>query len=257
MTAKSIIQIDVEDSQFRAFYDLYQVYQDHLAQAPDDWKAAGEAINEAAGEMDVFSESAKSSKEFLLASATQTSIIADEIRKASIANNALLESLIKNTKAQKNFSDETERGNESLKKMKENAEGVAGSVFGIGKWLLKLGAWGAGLAGLGGILSGLGLKDLASSAVDTQRSARGLGMTPGQLTAFNQDFGSRYLDESTLGAYFAEAGHAFRVKVDSCFARSWTVGAQRRGVFGFYSDCGLVVKLFLRFRIDSPLRLMR
>jgi len=34
-------------------------------------------------------------------------------------------------------------------------------------------------------------------------------------------------------AYFAEAGHAFRVKVDRCFARSWTVGAQRRRGFLF------------------------
>jgi len=34
-------------------------------------------------------------------------------------------------------------------------------------------------------------------------------------------------------AYFGEAGHAFRVKAGRCFARSWTVGAQRRRGFLF------------------------
>jgi hypothetical protein len=212
MSNAPIIKVQVDDSQFKAFLDLYQVYQEHLESAPEEWKATGEAIEDAAGEMGGFAESTKASKDFLLIAATQSAIIADEIRKASSANNALLESLTKNTKAQKSFADETERGNESLKKMKEHAEGVAGSVFGIGKWLLKLGAWGAGLAGLGGILGGLGLKDLAESAVNTQRGARGLGMTPGQLTAFNQDFGGRYLDQSVLGAV-ANAQNSFAGRV--------------------------------------------
>lgn len=60
-----------------------------------------------------------------------------------------------------------------------------------------------------------------------------------------------------LRAYFAEAGHAFRMKPDRCFARSWTVGAQRRRGFCFYSDCWFSVKLIFSFRIDSPFMLIR
>jgi hypothetical protein len=62
---------------------------------------------------------------------------------------------------------------------------------------------------------------------------------------------------SRFGAYFAEAGHAFRLKPDRCFARSWTAGAQRRRGFCFYSDCWFSVKLIFSFRIDSPFMLIR
>jgi NAD(P)-dependent dehydrogenase (short-subunit alcohol dehydrogenase family) len=41
------------------------------------------------------------------------------------------------------------------------------------------------------------------------------------------------MDVRNDAAYFREAGHAFRVKADRCFARSWTVGAQRRRGFLF------------------------
>lgn len=46
-----------------------------------------------------------------------------------------------------------------------------------------------------------------------------------------QDRLSRWV--RNLVAYFAEAGHAFRMKADRCFARSWTVGVQRRRGFLF------------------------
>jgi hypothetical protein len=212
VATRSVIQVAVDDTQFKAFLDLYQEYQSHLESAPEEWRKTGEAISDAGGGMEDFAAASKSSKEFMLIAATQAEIISKEIRKASASNNALFESLTKNAKAQKNFADESERSSKALKEMQKHAEGVAGSIFGIGKWLLKLGAFGAGMAGLGGILSGLGLRDLASSAVDTQRSARGLGMTPGQLTAFNQDFGSRYLDPSVLGNV-ANAQNSFTGRV--------------------------------------------
>lgn len=208
MTAKSVVQIEVVDDSFRDFYALFQEYQKNLEDMPDDWRATSDAINDAGGEMDNFSEASRASRDFLLVAATQSEHIAKEIRNASASNNALLAGLLKNTAAQKGFADESERANRSLATMKKNAEGVAHSIFGIGKWLLKLGALGGGLAGLGGLLSGIGLKDLASSAVDTQRNARGLGMKPGQLTAFNQDFGSRYLDPGVLGS-IANAQNSF------------------------------------------------
>lgn len=221
MAAKSVVQVEIQDDQFRDFYALFQEYQAKLETMPDDWKATGEAIEGAGGDMEVFSEASRASKDFLLIAATQAGVISKEIRAASVSNNALLESLTKNTKAQKDFADETERGNQSLKKMKDSAEGVASSIFGIGKFLMKVGAWGAGLAGLGGLLGGLGLKDLAESAVDNQRSARGLGMTPGQLTAFNQDYG-RYIDQGTVGSV-ANAQNSFS-------GRMWLARAAGEGI---------------------------
>lgn len=200
MSNVPIVKVQVDDSQFKAFFELYKDYQSTLEEMPEEWKKIGGTIYDAGGKMEDFSGAAESSKDFLVIAATQAEIISREIRKASVANSVLLESLSKNTKAQKSFADESERGSLALSSMKKHAEGLSSSIFGMGKWLLKLGTIGGGLAGLGGILGSIGLRDLASSAVDTQRSARSLGMTPGQLTAFDQDFGQRYLDPSVLGS---------------------------------------------------------
>lgn len=198
MVAKSVVQIDIEDGQFRDFYALYQEYQQQLENCAAAWADTNDAIGDAEDAMGKLLGLSGHNADAVTIAAYQANVIVKELRQASVANAVLLGSVLKNTKAQKGFADESERGNRALEKMKKSADGVAHSIFGIGKWLLKLGAWGGGLAGLGGLLSGLGLKDLASSAVNTQRSARGLGMTPGQLTAFNQDYG-RYVDPGTLG----------------------------------------------------------
>ncbi|OUE47281.1 hypothetical protein BZY94_06145 [Burkholderia territorii] len=172
--------------------------------------------------MEAFSAASHASQDFLVIAATQAEVISKEIRKASASNVAFLQLLNKNVVAQKNFSDESERGNKALEKMKKNADSVAHSIFGLGKFLMKLGVMGAGIAGLGGLLSAISLKDLAASSVETQRSARGLGMTPGQLTAFNQDFGERYLDQSVLGS-IADSQNSF-------IGRMWLARASGLGM---------------------------
>ncbi len=199
MTAKSIVQVEVQDEQFREFYSLFQEYQEKLAEGSDAWKATTESIDDAEGAMEKLLDLSGQHADAATIAAYQATVIAREIRAASASNNALLEGLTKNTKAQKGFANETERSNKAFERLKKNVDGVAHSIFGIGKWILKLGALGGGLAGLGGLLSGIGLKDLAASAVDNQRSARGLGMTTGQLTAFKQDLGD-YIDPGVLAS---------------------------------------------------------
>jgi soluble lytic murein transglycosylase-like protein len=222
MSNVPIIKVQVDDSQFKEFFELYKDYQSTLEEMPEEWKKIGGTIYDAGGKMEDFSGAAESSKDFLVIAATQAEVISREIRKASVANSVLLESLSKNTKAQKSFADESERGSLALSSMKKHAEGLSSSIFGMGKWLLKLGTIGGGLAGLGGILGSIGLRDLASSAVDTQRGARSLGMTPGQLTAFDQDFGQRYLDSSVLGS-IAGAQSSFTGRV-------WLARAAGQGI---------------------------
>lgn len=222
MAAKSVIQVEIDpDGNFKSFYDMYKEYEEHVERSANSWKDLSDAIDDTEGPMEALLDLSDKNANAVTIAAYQANVIAKEIRAASASNNALLESLTKNIRAQKDFANETERGNQSLKKMKENAEGVASSIFGIGKFLMKVGAWGAGLAGLGGLLGGLGLKDLAESAVDNQRSARGLGMTPGQLTAFNQDYG-RYIDQGTLGSV-ASAQNSFA-------GRMWLARAAGEGI---------------------------
>lgn len=224
MSAKSIIEVDVDpEGNFRQFYEQFQEYQKKAEESSEIWEDTSSGIEDASEAMDALVDLSGKNADFAMIAAYQANVIAKEIRAASASSNALLEGLSKNTKAQKNFADESERGNKALEKMKKNAEGVAHSIFGVGKFLMKVGAWGAGLAGLGGLLGAISLKDLASSAVDTQRGARGLGMTPGQLTAFNQDFGGRYLDQSVLGS-IADSQNSFAGRMWLARAAAMNVG---------------------------------
>ena len=183
MSNKPIIEIDVSDAQFRSFYELFQQYSAQVEEMPDDWKKVAGATKEAGKSVADFAKYSDTSKESLMLAAIQ----ADAIGKAvGVA-----------IKAQKEFASVARSGSSELEKMAKHAKSLGSEVFGIGKFLMKIGAIGAGVTGLGAILSGLGLRDLARSAVSTQGEARSIGVTTGQLSAFQTDFG-RYVDPSIL-----------------------------------------------------------
>ncbi|MDE1854491.1 MAG: hypothetical protein KGI38_12205, partial [Thaumarchaeota archaeon] len=48
MTVKSVFEINVEDSQFKEFYKLFQEYQAHLGKMPDDWRKIDQMQKKAA-----------------------------------------------------------------------------------------------------------------------------------------------------------------------------------------------------------------
>lgn len=209
MTAKSVISVDIDpEGKFKAFYDLYQEYDKKVKESPEVWSDVSESLDGASEAMESLLDLSDKNADAVTIAAYQANVISKEIRAASVANRALFEELTKNTKAQKSFADEAQRSSRHMQELKKGAGEFAHEIFGVGKFLMKVGAWGAGIAGLGGLLGAISLKDLASSAVETQRGARGLGMTPGQLTAFNQDFGGRYLDQSVIGS-IADAQNSF------------------------------------------------
>ncbi|MDE2469953.1 MAG: lytic transglycosylase domain-containing protein, partial [Bradyrhizobium sp.] len=168
MAKKPIIQIDVNDDAFKRFYDLFQQYQAKVEELPDDWKKIDEAMS---GAGKSFVRSASDTQELLAGMAAMSATIAEAVSHA--------------VKAQRQFSAETNRSHQSMLKLGTAARGVASTVFGMGKWLLKWGAIGGGLAGIG---STIGLDDLAYAAMSRQRSARGVGMSPGQQAAFSTYF---------------------------------------------------------------------
>jgi hypothetical protein len=183
MSNKPIIEIDVSDAQFRSFYELFKQYSAQVEEMPDDWKKVAGATKEASGSMTDFAKLSDSSRTALMVAAIQADAIGKAVSDA--------------VEAQKSFAKETERSSNHMKELKKGVKEFAHEVFGVGKFLMKLGALGLGTAGIGAILSGLGLRDLARSAISTQGEARGIGVTPGQLSAFQTDFG-RYVDPSIL-----------------------------------------------------------
>lgn len=183
MSNKPIIEIDVNSDQFRQFYDMFQQYSAQVEDMPADWKKISGATAEAGKAVGDFAKFSDSSKEALMLAAIQADAIGKSVGEA--------------IKAQKEFASVARNGSSELEKMAKHAKTLGSEVFGIGKFLMKIGAIGAGVTGLGAILSGLGLRDLARSAISNQGEARSIGVTPGQLSAFQTDFG-RYVDPSIL-----------------------------------------------------------
>ena len=168
MAKKPIISIDIDDAKFKAFLELFDKYREHLDSMPESWKGANDVMN--AG---------------IAAIAEQTHSIAKHLHEA--------------TAAQKQFTHATRHGESGLKKMANEARKLSDSILNIGKSLLKVG--GLGLGGIGAAL--FGIDRLASDAVGTQYSARGLGISIGQKKAFATAY-RRIMPASVLGAIAGE-----------------------------------------------------
>ncbi|UNC15606.1 hypothetical protein FE249_15955 [Acidiphilium multivorum] len=169
MAVKSIIDIDVQDEAFKRFLDLFDEFQSKIADLPDEWKKVDAAMS---GAGKTFAKTSGASDAILAGMAASSATIVEAIHKA--------------TKAQREFEHATRKSHTALDGVAKTASKVSHSIFGIGKWMLKWGTLGGGLAGIAG---GVGLDDLAYSALSRQRSARGIGMTPGQQAAFQTYFG--------------------------------------------------------------------
>ena len=176
MANKPVIDIDVNSDQFKQFYELFQEYHAKLEAMPSDWKKVDAATKKAATAFGAISGAAAGSFDVA-------------VKKAQ----SLTKEVNKSTVAQKQFHKAARSSASELKKMATFAGSTAKHVFGLGKYLFKIGALGGGIS----LLGGFGLRELGEGAVASQRTARGLGMTPGQIKAWRTDM-SRYIDPSIL-----------------------------------------------------------
>ena len=181
MAAKSIIDVQINDGQFREFHALFTEYQKKLEEMPDDWKKVVDVIDDAGGGMDDFAQSSRHSKDFLMIAAIQ----ADAISKA----------INRSTGAQDKFNTKAKDGAIQVGRMAKFSKELEKSIFSMGKVLLKLGTVGAG-----GIASGIGAVYGATSQLAGQNlQARGLGLRIGQTQAFGANFEKFGLGASDLG----------------------------------------------------------
>ncbi len=186
MAKKPIISVDVQDEAFKRFYELFKEYESKVADLPSEWKKVDDAMN---GAGKGFTRSAAHTNALLAGMAAASASVAEAIHQAA--------------KAQHQFDQATRRTHSSMTKLGVATRGVAGTIFGMGKWLLK---WGGISATLGAAGGALGASDLAYNVLSRQRAARGLGMTPGQATAF--------------GTYFGQFGNAESIASNVAAARN-------------------------------------
>lgn len=172
MATKSIIEIPVDDSEFRRFYELFEKFKDETAEMPETWRAIDEAMGSATS---TATEGALNAREALAVAAAQAGVIAEALRGA--------------VKAQSDLGSATHKTNTGMQGLQKSAEGVGRAISLVGGWIVKLGA----IGGLGALFSGFGIGELANAAFSRSRSAGGLGISPGLLASFQvnaQQFGT-------------------------------------------------------------------
>jgi len=181
MTAKSIIDVEINDSKFREFHALFTEYQKRLEDMPDDWKKVIDVIEDAGSGMEDFSKSSMHSKDFLMISAIQ----ADAISKG----------MLRAASSQDKFNTKAKDGAIQVGRMAKFSKEFEKSIFNMSKVLLKLGT-----VGVSGIGSAIGAVYGATSMLAGQNlQARGLGLKIGQTQAFNANFEKFGLGASDLG----------------------------------------------------------
>ena len=176
MAVKSILDVEVNDEQFKAYTALFGKYQDALKMMPNAWKQAGEAVGD-----------------------TQKDIMS--MSSALLAQNELLH---KQLLAHLEIGNEVGKTESTFDKMTRSTKKVWDNVSGITlsllKWSTITSAVGT-LMGFGGLF---GYEALARSAGHARTSAMGLGVTPAQLQAANLVYGNKLGDAGGILSNLAD-----------------------------------------------------
>jgi len=179
MTAKAIVQIDVDDSKFREFNDLFLKYQKRLGEMPDDWKKVVDVIGEGGAEMGDFAKSSKLSKEFLMIAAIQA--------------NAISQGMARATGVQDKFNTKVKDGAIQMGRMAKFSKEMHKDISKMSSIYLKLGALGAAAMAMPMAVFGA-----TNKLAGQNLQARGLGLKIGQTQAFDANFEKLGLGTSDL-----------------------------------------------------------
>jgi hypothetical protein len=171
MAVKSILDIDVQDSKFKAFKEQYDRYQAALAKAPGAWKAVNK-------------ETAAVGKSF----EKMAQALLDQGKSRSAVDDA-------SKKQERSLT----RSDQLWTSISKKTKSIAGDVLSATRSLIS---WTGILSGIGGLLgigSLFGLDKMGANVSNQRRSSMGLGMSIGQQKAFQTNF-SRVVDpDAVLG----------------------------------------------------------
>lgn len=171
MTVRSVIDIEINDGEFKDFAATFEKYQQALAKTPKDWEASGKAQR-------------------------PTVLAFQGIAAALLAQSALqakrLKTLKDEAKVEKESSSYWKDMVRSSREVASNAASIAKSVLST----IGVGAIFSGLLGAGGLF---GLSELAGSVGNSRRTALGLGSTIGETRAFGLNYGRLVDPGSVIG----------------------------------------------------------
>lgn len=187
MAVKSIIDIDVDDSKFKQFYDLFEKYRKALNDSPKSWAKADSAIGVAAD----------STKDLTAAIVAQTAVLSKQVDAYAKIRTHVREA----DQSMINF-------NRTAKKTFDLITGTTGSIL---KWGSIFAGGASILAGFGGFF---GFESLARSQAGTLTSAMGLGVQPGQFQAANIAYQNIPGSGSILSALAAAQGTAQTYQIE-------------------------------------------
>lgn len=199
--AKSIIDIEVKDGDFRRFMDLFEKYKAALGEMPKARKV-DEKASEGAAKVD--GKRASIMSDVTASLAAHAKLISEISQKTRTLNEMDARSAYHQQQADKLHAAATDRENKALAKREKRIRSIAstfssiaGTSAGIGLNVAKWGI-GAGLAAFGGGLFGMGA--LGRSATSDRSTARGYGVSAGALRAWRNDFAPYGNPDALLGA---------------------------------------------------------
>lgn len=217
MANKSVIDIDVNDAKFREFYKLYLEFDNRIKGSAEKWSGLNSEIRLTVGMLRKVTLQSKDINEGFKDAALGISSLSGaseeaakgfkdlnaELNKTNKKTKKLGEENVKNNKGMKVFYNLVKKTGKGAKRIAISFKNAAKSIYKMGKGLAAFGLIGASLSGIATLW---GLRELANSAVTRQRTARGLGDTPGRVAAFKTDYG-RYINPGMLNNIVASQGN--------------------------------------------------
>ena len=150
MAVKSIIDVDVNDDQFKSFMEMFKKYQDAIKKLPGAWGETDKAVSH-----------------------TRTKF------------EEMAGTISKQTREQEKMRREVDKTNSAMVSLGRSTSRVAGGIKDITVSLLK---WGGAVGIFGSVMSAFslaGFENLARGASQSRSQSMGIGISPGQLQAAN------------------------------------------------------------------------
>jgi hypothetical protein len=210
MAVRSILEIEINDSAFRAFQDKFNAYQAQLKELPGEWGKVSQTMAGLSGIMQKMETASKAGP----SNAMMVGKVTVDTKKIA-ADYALLWTGI--SKSSHFFLYD-----------------VIGATQHLTKWTALTGVF-AGLLGAGGLF---GISRLAMGAAGQRQSAMGLGVSTGQYSSFIVNAGTLTSDPAGLLSKFSESFYGQGARSDFASAFGSGIGSRMQGknAESFFAD---------------------